>query len=60
MSLVIKSNHNIIGPIAVMRIAGSSYSNKLKWISKSKNSKNYGDSIFPSKIKTIFKKKAKL
>lgn len=60
MSLVIKSSHNIIGPTVVMKIAESSYSNKLKWISKSKNSNNYGDNTFPSKIKTIFKKKAKL
>lgn len=60
MSLAIKYNPNIIGPIVVMKIVESSYSSKPKWIRPNKRNNNYGDSTSPSKIKIIFKRKERL
>lgn len=60
MSLAIKYNPNIIGPIVVMKTVESNCSSKLKWIRLNKRSNNYGDSTSPSKIKIIFKRKERL
>ena len=59
MSLAIKYSLNTIGLIAAMKTVESSYSSKLKWTKRNKNSKNYGDSTSPYKIKITFKSKAR-
>ena len=59
MSLAIKYSPNTIGLIAVMKTVESSYSSKLKWTKRNKNSKNFGDSTSPYKIKITFKSKAR-